>query len=508
MRNYIILLGLLALLMTTNPVNSEVTEPEVAYEQGQAAIMSKDWVEAVEAFKRAARERELRAAASYWQAYSHYQLKQKAQAKRLLERLIRTQEKSQWVDDAKMLLFEHGDSDELVNHQQAIDEELKLFALQQLMFNQPDKAIPKVKALLEQSESLRVKQNALQMLGLSESKAINDMFFDFIKKEKNHELQRTAIQMLSLRDDRESREKLEKLYESLRDKETKLAIIQGFIHHDDNRQLLKFLEQEKDPALSKELIQILGIKGEVATLKDMYKNTEGAERRAILEALALSGDAEYLYYVIDNETDQILRNQAIQSLIMVDDEHMGDYLARLYEKANDPSEKDIIASVFIATDVDPEVIRKILNKEQDEARKRQLLHSLMAMDEVTIMKKVYEEETDPMVKAEIIRHLGVMDATDELMKLYQDNPEEVDEQALFEALGMSSQKLDVDFLMDRFKTGDEKTKQGVLNALMMQSDTDTMLKLFKAEKDYEVKKQIIKMIGVTNPEALIEAIED
>jgi outer membrane protein assembly factor BamD (BamD/ComL family) len=62
MRNYIILLGLLALLMTTNPVNSEVTEPEVAYEQGQAAIMSKDWVEAVEAFKRATRERKLRAA--------------------------------------------------------------------------------------------------------------------------------------------------------------------------------------------------------------------------------------------------------------------------------------------------------------------------------------------------------------------------------------------------------------------------------------------------------------
>lgn len=508
MRNYLKLFGLLALLASANAVLSQSAEPEVAYEQGQVAIMSKDWLEAVEAFKQAAKKREHKAASQYWQAYAHYQLKQNAQAKRLLERLIRTQNDSEWVDDAKMLLLEHGDGESSEVLQRLMDEELKLFTLQQLMFNQPDKALPKIKEILEKSESIRIKQNALQMLGLSESEEISKLFYEFIEQEKSHELQRTAIQMLSMRDNKESREKLAKLYENLEDKETRLAIIHGFIHHDDNRQLLKFLRQEKDPGLSRELIQVLGIKGEVATLKDMYKKSEGEQRKAILEALAISGDAEYLYYVIDNETNQQLRNQAIQSLVMVDNDNMGDYLARLYEKAQDDSEKDIIASLFIATDVDPEIIRSLVAKEHNKDRKRQLLTSLMAMDEVAVMQELYQQETDPMVKAEIIRHLGMMDATDELMKLYQDDPEAIDEQTLFEALGMSSEKLDTNFLVARFKEGTEHTRQAVLNALMMQDDTDTMLKLFKEAEDHEVKKQIIKIIGMTDPDALIKAIED
>ena len=73
---------------------------------------------------------------------------------------------------------------------------------------------------------------------------------------------------------------------------------------------------------------------------------------------------------------------------------------------------------------------------------------------------------------------------------------------------MTSQELNEDFLLEQFKTGNANIKQSVLNALMMQNNTDAMLKLFKAEKDHETKKMIIRMIGVTNPDALIEAIED
>ncbi|MCB1582179.1 MAG: hypothetical protein KDI92_03875, partial [Xanthomonadales bacterium] len=122
--------------------------------------------------------------------------------------------------------------------------------------------------------------------------------------------------------------------------------------------------------------------------------------------------------------------------------------------------------------------------------------------------EIYHQETDTETKADIIRHLGAMDATDELMKLYNENPDNIDQEAFFQALGMTSQELNEEFLLDRFREGNENIKQSVLNALMMQDNTDAMLKLFKAEKDHEVKKMIIKMIGVTNPDALIEAIED
>ncbi len=508
MRLSIKTMTMLILLISHTMSFAAVEEAAEAYEFGHVAMTSKDWRDAIEAFEKAAKEKKFKAAANYWQAFSHYKIKQNAQAKRLLERLIKNHPDSEWADDAQVLLFEHGDGGETSKYQAVLDEELKLFTLQQIMFNNPEKALPKIKAMLKESESMQVKQNAIQLLGLSDSEQVVDYLFQFIQGERNHGLQHQAIQMLSLRDSVSSRQKLKKLYDKSDDKEVKSAIIQGFIHHDDNEQLIAMLKEETDPELNRYLIQMLGIKGESAALKDMYKKSQGDNRRAILEALALSGDADYLYYLIDNESDQNIRNQAIHSLIMVDDDNMGDYLARLYEKARDSSEKDVISSVFIATDVDAEVIVKILKKEQDTERKHSLLNTLMAMDEVTALQQIYEDESDTEIKSAIIRHLGVMDATDVLMDMYKDDPSLVNNDAFFQAFGMSSTELDEGFLIARFKEGNHDVKHGVLNALMMQGNAEVMVKLLKTETDHEVKKQIIKMIGITDADALIDAIED
>lgn len=479
-----------------------------AYEFGKMSMQSKDWRDAIESFQKAANNDRLKEASIYWEAYSHYKIKQKAQAKRLLERLIKNYPDSQWVDDAEVLLYENGDGGDNASHQDALDEELKLFTLQQIMFNNPEKALPKVYKLLEESDSERVKMNAIQLLGLSDQTVVVDYLFRFIESEKNEGLQHQAIQMLSLRGGAASRDKLAKLYDQSDSQDIKAAIIQGFIHQDDSTQLIKLLKKEKNQELSLYLIQMLGIKGESAALKDIYKSSKGDQKRAIMESLALSGDADYLYYVIDNENNQEIRNQAIHSLIMVDDENMGDYLVKLYKKAQDSSEKDVIASVFIATDVNPDLIVDLMKSETSNERKHSLLNTLMAMNAVEQMRDVYSNETDTETKQAIIHQLGAMDATDVLMDLYRKDPSIANESAFFHAFGMTSKDLDADFLIERFKAGDSSVKGAVLNALMMQDNVKVMIKLLKSETDHEVKKQIIQMIGITDSDALIEAIED
>ncbi len=488
--------------------NNRDQEAKEAYEFGKMSMQTKDWRDAIESFQKAANNKRLKEASIYWEAYSHYKIKQKAQAKRLLEKLINNYPNSQWVDDAEVLLFENGDGGENISHQGAMDEELKLFTLQQIMFNNPEKALPKVYKMLEESDSERVKMNAIQLLGLSDHEGVVDYLFRFIESEKSEDLQHQAIQMLSLRDGAASRDKLAELYDQSKSQDIKAAIIQGFIHHDDSTQLINLLKKEKDQELSLYLIQMLGIKGESAALKDLYKSSKGDQKRAILESLALSGDADYLYYVIDNETNQEIRNQAIHSMIMVDDENMGDYLVKLYKKAKDSSEKDVIATVFIATDVNPDLIVDLMKSESSKERKHSLLSTLMALGAVEQMRDVYANETDPETKQAILHHLGAMDATDVLMDLYKKDPNVVNESAFFHAFGMTSEALDEDFLMARFKQGDANVKGAVLNALMMQDNVKVMIKLLKSETDHEVKKQIIQMIGITDSDALIDAIED
>ena len=495
---------------TNREIKAKEAYAKEMYDAGKRSMQSKDWRDAIEAFKQAGKHSRLKEAAMYWQAYSHYQIKQKAQAKRLLERLIRNHSNGQWVDDAKVLLLEHGDGNTQNNYEGVLDdEELKLFTLQQIMFNKPEIALPKVYEMLEQSESVQIKQNAIQLLSLSDSEQVVNYLFRYIEKETNPSLQHKAIQMLSLRDNKNSRNKLKQLYDSTQDRDIKSVIIQGFIHHDDNQQLIAMLKQERDPELSMYLIQMLGIKGESEALKSMYKKSKGDQRRAILEALALSGDADYLYYVIDNETDQEIRNQAIHSLIMVDDDKdMGEYLVRLYQRTNNESEKDVISTVFIATDTDPDLIVRILKNEHSEPRKHKLVSTLMAMDAVEALQNLYHQETSTEIKSVIIRQFGMMDATDVLMDLYKDNPALVNDQSFFQAFGMSSGELDESFLIARFREGNQQVKQGVLQALLMKDNVKIMVKLFKLEENHAVKKQIIQMIGIIDPDALIDAIED
>ncbi|TDR23870.1 HEAT repeat domain-containing protein [Marinicella litoralis] len=487
--------------------NKELAAKE-AYEFGKISIQSKDWRDAIESFQQAANNKRLKEASMYWEAYSHYKIRQKAQAKRLLEKLISSYPDSQWVDDAKVLLYENGDGGESVTYQDALDEELKLFTLQQIMFNNPEKALPKVYKMLEESDSERTKMNAIQLLGLSDHEAVVDYLFRFIESETNEGLQHQAIQMLSLRSGAASRNKLAKLYEKSSSKDIKGAIIQSFIHHDDSTQLLKLMKQEKDEDLSLYMIQMLGIKGESAALKDMYKASRGDQKRAILEALALSGEAGYLYEVIDHETNQEVRNQAIHSLIMVDDEGMGDYLVQLYQKAKDSSEKDIISNVFIATDVDPDLIVGLIKSETSKERKHSLLNALMAMDAVSQVRDLYALETDSDTKQAIIHQLGAMDAVDVLMELYRKDPSIANDEAFFHAFGMTSEALDEDFLIERFNAGNANVKAAVLQALMMQDNVKVMIKLLKSETDHEVKKQIIQTIAITDSDALLDAIED
>jgi len=479
-----------------------------AYEYGHIVLQTKDWRDAIIAFKQAAKDKNLKSAAMYWQAYSHYQLKQKAQAKRLLKRLIKSEPQSEWVDDAEMLLFEHGDGDEKALHQDQLDEELKLFTLQQIMFNNPEKALPKIYTIIEQSNSIRVKLNAIHILGLSEQPEVVDYLIRLLEKETNIELQQQAIQMLSLREDKDARNKLAHLYQTSKNKEIKIAIIQGFIHQQDSKQLIAMLNQEQDPELSMYLIQMLGIKGETVALKNIYKKSQGDQRRAILEALALSGDATYLYDVIEHEKDTEIRLQAIHSLIMVNDEHMGDYLFNLYQQATSSEERDVIANVFIATDIDPALIVRLMKSEDNTERKHSLLNTLMVLGAVEEMKEVYRSEHNPDTQQAIIRLLGVMNAGDVLMEIYQTDPSVLNNQVFFEAVGMTSGSVNEEFLIERFKAGNLRVKEAVLNALMMQDNVEAMVGLLKTEEDREVKKKIIKMIGAVDAEALLDTIED
>ncbi|MBL4773943.1 MAG: hypothetical protein JKX98_10225, partial [Alcanivoracaceae bacterium] len=238
------------------------------YEAGQEAMHKQQYQKAYKQFKAAESDKKYADASLYWQSYALFKSRQDAKARRTLNKLYEKHPNSQWLDDGKILALEHEIENNLDNMDELelelekleLDEELKLFTIQQLMFKDQLKGLDLVKDLLLNTTDVKVKMNALQLMGISDTEKASKYLYEFILKEqkldlkhqavdfkqKELDLKHHAIQMLSLRDSLKSNELLVQLYEKNNNKDLKSSIIQGFIHSSDHNKLLELIEKEKD----------------------------------------------------------------------------------------------------------------------------------------------------------------------------------------------------------------------------------------------------------------------
>ena len=481
------------------------------YEAGQQALQDKNWSQAISDFKAArAEDPDLADAALYWQGFAQYKSGQKKPAERTLEGLIKRYPNSPWVDDAKVLLQEHSQRS-LNASGDLMDEELRLYAIQQMALHNPEKGLPLVIELLEKSKSKEVKGNALHILGINGSDEATEYLHRFILSERDDELKINGIQMLSLRGSDESSDILIRLYDKERNRDVKQAIISGFIHGDNQEPLLALLKREKDPDLADQMIHMLGIGGDPDVLRQLYRAYPNAARKpAILNALAIAGDADAIKDIINTEKDKKSRIAAIQSLVIVDDGDLDDFILQQFRKSKDPEEKEAFINLLIATDVDPEVVYQMALNESNSRYQEQFINTLMVLDAPDYLAKLYRNDLPHNSKSVIINALGVADGTDELERIYkmERNPEL--KTSVIHAFGISGSDEGGDFLVSAYKDpqANGEVKRTVLNALMVQDNTEALLELFKAERDTQMKKHIIQMLSISGSDEFLEMIID
>ena len=478
------------------------------YEAGQKAMHNQQYQKAYEQFKQAESDKKYTDAALYWQSYVLFKNNHKAKAKRILKRLIKKYPDSQWIDDAQILALEHSTETNFNNatdlEKLELNEELKLYAIQQLMHNNPDKALPLVKNILNNTTDQSVKLNALQLMSISDAKETAQYLYDFILKEKEQTLKNQAVQMLSLRDSMQSSQLLMQLYQQEHNKQLKSSIIQGFIHSDDHEKLARLLDKEQDNELSKQIIQLLGVMGASEELKKISKTIKGDENKStVIEALALSGDGQSIKDMIENNVNKEFRLKAIRSLIILDDDNTENYLFELYSKFKDIELKREVISVFIATDSDPLKIQALMKNETNKELKSKLIESLMAMDSEQGLLQALKTETNNESKHKIIQMLGAMDATDALNDVYHANMDAEIQKQIILAMGLADQDQDKVFFDKAYKTDNLEIKQAVIQALMLQDDAETLVKLLKKETDNNLKREIIRTISMIDSDYIL-----
>ena len=415
---------------------------QTPYDEGQKALREQNWMEAAEQFQKAAKDEESQAdAAMYWRAYALYKANRKKDAERELRRLERKYPESDWVREGQALRIGHGDSPEAVHSaatgDSGLDEELRLYALAQLMERDPERALPLLLDLAHNAESEEVRRDALFVLGVSESPAARQALAEIARNSDDPTAQIDAIHMLGTMD---ATAELEALYPKLENREARVAVIESFSIAGDNTKLkeilatetdfelrkaaiygiamedsgdaaaflesiyataspeekavilealtiledgsglaLTILRSESDPDLQRRAIQVLGVAEATDELAGLYATLESRESRiAVLEAMSISEDSEGLYRVLREEQDPELRATAIQLLGISGGSKTRDYLVGLYPDASRDEKSAVITSLMIMED--SEGLIGLMKKEQDPELRREMLQMLTIMD--------------------------------------------------------------------------------------------------------------------------------
>jgi hypothetical protein len=375
---------------------SKIEKEQDAYEEAKDSYDDHEWQNAAKKFAKVAEMRGAHAdAALYWLAQSQNNMGMRAEALQTILRLHQEFPKSKWNDDGRALEIEVRQSaGQKIEPEHVTDEELKLIALNGLMQNDPERAIPILDNLLKSNNSAKLKDKALFILAQSQSAPATDILTRVARNGADPDLQRRAVRYLGINGGDRNRKLLTDIYASTADVDLKKQVLKSYMISGDSSRLLALAKGEQNPELRAEAVSQLGIMGARDALSELYTTETNFDvKKKIIRAMFIGGNSEKLYDIARNESNEDLKLEAIKNLGLLGGERTGQMLVTLYN-----------------SDTRPELRHTVIN-------------SLFIQGNARALVDLARKERDPELKKQIITKLGLMqskEAADYLMEYLKD----------------------------------------------------------------------------------------
>jgi HEAT repeat protein len=355
------------------------------YRQAQQAMDAENWEQAESLFLQVVEEGGDDAeAALYWQAYAQLQRGRAASALQTLARLERSYPDSSWIDDARALEVEarQASGRRLVTPE-GDDEELKLYALSNLMLVKSERALPVLEEFLAGDHSAKLEERALFVISQSDSPRAQEILLRIAKGEEHPELALQAIEYLGLQGTGATGHQLQEIYGAAQTAEVKAKTLEAMMLGGHQEMVLAAAREEKDPELRGQAVEQLGVMGATDALRELYRaESEREVKVRILEGLFIASDEEILAEVAQSEQDPALRSKAIEGLGLVNSQAARETLASVYRVETDRAIKQRILESFMLQSNHQALIEVIRSEEDPELRKSALQYlTLIDSDE-------------------------------------------------------------------------------------------------------------------------------
>jgi hypothetical protein len=348
------------------------------YDDGREALDEEDYGNAAKRFSALAQMKGPQTdAALYWKAYAENKLAKKTEALATIGELKNRFPQSRWKKDAEALEIEvKQSSGQPVKVEDRSDDELYDLALQGIMNSSPERAIPMIEQRLNKPGPDKKKAKLLFILAQSGQPKAMDILANIARGQSNPELQRKAVEYLSMFGGEKAHKTLADVYASSNDENVKRAIVRSYMLNGDKTSLLTVAKNEKSESLRREAIRTLGLTGGTSELDQLYQSEPSVDlKKEILQAFFLAGDSKRTEQAALNEKNIDLRRAAIRNLGLMGH---SDLLQSIYTKETDYSLKEeVLNSYFISGNA--KALVAVAKAEKDPNLKKKAVEKLSLM---------------------------------------------------------------------------------------------------------------------------------
>ena len=264
-------------------------------------------------------------------------------------------------------------------------EVLKIAALEALLSAPPERALPLVTKVLNSNNSNEVKSRALFVLSQIDLPEAHSQLLE-IARSGDAELSSEAVRMIGIGGNADALAGLGALYSS-GDEDLREAVLEAYLIAGDADAVFAIATNASDAEEFETAVRMLGAMGANDKLRQLGDSSSYSE--ALIEAFAISGDAETLRRFALDGSDPDVQLRAIEALGIVGGDDVGATLVEIYRNADTADIREAALHGLLIAGHDQGVL-ELYRASNDVNEKRDLLEALSHMGSDLLMEVIDE----------------------------------------------------------------------------------------------------------------------
>lgn len=255
-------------------------------------------------------------------------------------------------------------------------EELALAAMEGLMAQPPERAMPIIKKVLSGPQSTLIKKRALFVLSQIDTPEANEILLQTSRSTADDALRREAIRSIGIGGNDKSLAGLLEVYKA-GDDEVKGQVLEAWMIAGRKEEVYQAALNAKSEEESSKAIHMLSVMGAVDELRKLGDRPNASGK--LVEAYAISGDLQSLRKIAESNADASVRAEAVQKIGIISNDAARAALHDIYTRSTEREIKDAALQGLLIAD-DEKGVLALYRAATTPEEKKVLLRTLTMMD--------------------------------------------------------------------------------------------------------------------------------